>query len=267
MISRSISTSRKLGKCDDRTALIFTWLQAHTDSIGLMDGDAALVKATVVPLRPYTVEDVEESLVKLEEVSLIKRYEVSGEQYLRVIGFNDHQTFKANRPRIGEFPNEKGFIPRIEPYSSDEIPNEGAPTADERPTDDGQESESVSVSKVKSSKVKSNKKIQKPKKVFESKTDGKMLNDLIALFEPINPSFEKLFAQTTQRRALDEMVVKHGFEVMKNTINSLQITNGKKYAPTITTPLQLQNNLGKLIAFWQKEKDAGRGKGKKIAGL
>tara|TARA_R100001086_G_scaffold247916_2_gene183507 strand:- start:485 stop:1162 length:678 start_codon:yes stop_codon:yes gene_type:complete len=223
-----------------------------------MDGDAPMVRAVVVPLRTYTDEQIEEALAELEKVGLIERYKVEDDTYLEIVGFADTQKFRSDRDRIGQFPDRRGKLPRAS--------STGEPVVNQETTTGIPEGENRRTSKVKTSKVKSNK-TAKAKKAFESKTDGKMINDLIALFEPINPAFEKLFKQTTQRRALDEMVVKHGFEIMKNTIQSLSVTNGKKYAPTITTPMQLQNNLGKLIAFWQKEKDAGRSKGKKIAGL
>lgn len=153
MIDRSISTSRKLSKVDDRTALIFTWLQPHTDSFGRMDGDAELVLATVVPLRKYDVEEVEESLAKLQEVGLIELYKIEEDTYLEIVGFDDHQTFKPSRVRVGQFPDRTGKIPRLEPYQE---PNDEQ-VSDSRRTRGGQTSDSVRVSKVKLSKVKTSK--------------------------------------------------------------------------------------------------------------
>lgn len=80
-------------------------------------------------------------------------------------------------------------------------------------------------------------------------------NNLIELFKNINPSYERLFSNKTQRSALERMIKKYGSEKMEKIINSLEITNSKKYAPTITTPLQLENKLGDLIAYIKKEAD------------
>jgi len=83
---------------------------------------------------------------------------------------------------------------------------------------------------------------------------GKKINDLIDLFKNVNPSYEKLFRNKTQRNALESMVKRHGFAEMIWIINVLQKTNKLPFAPIITTPLQLEDKLGNLIAFIQKEK-------------
>jgi hypothetical protein len=80
-------------------------------------------------------------------------------------------------------------------------------------------------------------------------------NDLIALFEPINPNFERLFANKSQRQAIERMVKKFGSEKIGNTIQALPDLAGKAYAPVITTPLQLESKLGQLISFYYKQKD------------
>jgi len=80
------------------------------------------------------------------------------------------------------------------------------------------------------------------------------LNPLIELFKQVNPSYQKLFANKTQRAALDRLVKQHGFYKIKWAIEVLPKTNRTKYAPTICTPLQLEEKLGNLIAFVQKER-------------
>ena len=78
--------------------------------------------------------------------------------------------------------------------------------------------------------------------------------DLIELFKPINPSYEKFFRNTTQRGALERLVKKFGPGKVEEIISILPITNTKKYAPTITTPLQLEDKLGQLVAFTKQQK-------------
>ena len=80
------------------------------------------------------------------------------------------------------------------------------------------------------------------------------LSPLIELFKQVNPSYQKLFANKTQRAALDRLVKQHGFYKIKWAIEVLPKTNRTKYAPTICTPLQLEEKLGNLIAFIQKER-------------
>lgn len=79
------------------------------------------------------------------------------------------------------------------------------------------------------------------------------VNDIIKLFEPINPAYERLYKNTTQRKAVERLLKKHGLEKVSGVIKSLVQSNGMEYAPTITTPLQLEEKLGSLVAFWQKK--------------
>lgn len=104
MISKTISISKKVNKLDDAAALLYTWIQPHTDDFGCMDGDADSVRAIVVPRRAITEEQVEDALEQMEELELIERYTVDEENYLHVTKFEEHQTFRSDRPRRSEYP-------------------------------------------------------------------------------------------------------------------------------------------------------------------
>ena len=88
--------------------------------------------------------------------------------------------------------------------------------------------------------------------------EGKKINDLIKLFEPINPSYEKLFKNKTQRQALTQLLRRYGEETLTMIINTLTQTNSMKFAPVITTPLELEKKLGKLIAFVKRKKSENK---------
>ena len=98
MISRSISTSTKLSKVSDFSALLFSWLQPHCDDGGNMDADPIVVRGLVVPMRIQTVEDVSAAIKELENVQLVTTYEVKGTPYLHVEQFEKHQTLRGDRP-------------------------------------------------------------------------------------------------------------------------------------------------------------------------
>ena len=106
------------------------------------------------------------------------------------------------------------------------------------------------------------KKVVKKKKLI-TKTDGNILNGLIELFEPVNPAYEVFFRNNTQRKDLDWLCVKYGVEKVTNTINALEEIQGKKYAPSITSPSELKLKLGALIAFTKRQEDEE----KEIVGL
>lgn len=82
---------------------------------------------------------------------------------------------------------------------------------------------------------------------------GKDLNELMAEFKTINPSFDRLFRNKTQRDALERLVIKYGFEKVSRMIKYVAQSNGEDYAPIITTPYELETKLGKLIIHWNKQ--------------
>lgn len=104
MISKSISTSKKLAKVSVFEALLFTWLIPHCDDYGRMDGNARIVKGIVMPLREDPVEEIEKALKALHKIGLISRYVVESEEYLEVFKWEEHQTFKTDRARIAKYP-------------------------------------------------------------------------------------------------------------------------------------------------------------------
>ena len=85
--------------------------------------------------------------------------------------------------------------------------------------------------------------------------NGAIINSLIGEFQPINPSYTRLYKNKTQREAVGRLMKQHGTEPLRGIIQFLQKTNGKRFAPTITTPLQLEERMGTLIAFCEKVKD------------
>jgi DNA-binding MarR family transcriptional regulator len=81
------------------------------------------------------------------------------------------------------------------------------------------------------------------------------INYFIDKFKSVNPSYERLFINNTQRDALKRLLDKYGEEKLEKIIDTLQITNQMKYAPVITTPLELENKMGRLFSFIQQQKN------------
>lgn len=95
-------------------------------------------------------------------------------------------------------------------------------------------------------------------------SQGAIENDLLDAFKGVNPNFEKLFANTNQRKAIKEMMKKFPADRLKAMIKYLPKSNASRFAPTITTPIQLQTDMGKLVAWAQKEKAKAGSKGKTL---
>lgn len=111
MLSKTISTSRKVNRLTDRAGLLYTWLIPHTDDYGRMEGDVLTIKAKVVPMRQITAEEVEQDLMMMSLNGLIKTYQFNDETYLEILNFESFQTFKTDRPRRSDYPDENGNIP------------------------------------------------------------------------------------------------------------------------------------------------------------
>ena len=92
----------------------------------------------------------------------------------------------------------------------------------------------------------------KLKPILADKSAGKEINDVLGLFKILNPNYEALYKNKTQRNALEEILKKWGRGKIENAIKFAAEANGKDYAPTITTPMQLRDKLGQLIAYYQR---------------
>lgn len=86
-------------------------------------------------------------------------------------------------------------------------------------------------------------------------SENKDIATVIDAFKVVNPAYSKWFANTTQRSACARLIKAHGLEKVLSFITFIEKTNGKPYAPTIATPLQLEDKLPSLKA-WAERKTA-----------
>ncbi|HOM27374.1 MAG TPA: hypothetical protein PKV21_07705 [bacterium] len=96
---------------------------------------------------------------------------------------------------------------------------------------------------------------EKENKEKENNFSDKDRKELIYLFKDVNPNYKILFSRKNQSDALERLIKTHGRKKIEFIIKILAKTNKMKYAPIITTPISLENKLGDLIAFLQKEKN------------
>lgn len=81
------------------------------------------------------------------------------------------------------------------------------------------------------------------------------INPIFNIFEKtINPTIN--YGNTTQRKAIQTLIEKVGLErTIAATKYAISIQTDR-YAPTITTPIQLLNKYGELQAYYQKHKQS-----------
>ena len=105
--------------------------------------------------------------------------------------------------------------------------------------------------------------------------ENKVVSDLINKFAPVNPSYRLLFSQTPQRSAIVRLLktadegdqgteaeteaekLERRHIALARLIDALPSIVTRPYAPRVTTPCELERNLGKLRIFVQQEKAKG----------
>lgn len=84
-------------------------------------------------------------------------------------------------------------------------------------------------------------------KIPSKKEENTLIPELIKSFEEINPACKKMYGNTTQRQACEDLIESYGFEKVKTTIEVvLPKVKGVPFFPTITTPCQLRDKWASL---------------------
>lgn len=128
MISRSISTSRKVNRLGPEGALLFTWMCLHCDDWGRMEGDPYAIKIKVVPgMSGYTESSVHEHLTQMQSVGLIHWYDVNGDRWIEIPKWDEIQSWGGVHRQGSDIPD----------YSEGDtvyrVPGHGAPCSGSPP--------------------------------------------------------------------------------------------------------------------------------------
>ena len=97
-------------------------------------------------------------------------------------------------------------------------------------------------------------KVRKGKKILASQSDAELIVSVIDSFNEINPSYKLWYGNTTQRAAVDRLLVEHGKEHLDKVLALLPKTNSMQFFPTITTPVQLEDKWAALSAAMLRKK-------------
>lgn len=89
----------------------------------------------------------------------------------------------------------------------------------------------------------------------ESDVPSQDIVDIIDSFKVVNPSYRKFFGNTTQRAAIERLIPIHSKEKLLKVIPSLSKSNGMRFFPKITTPLQLEDKWAELESQWKRYQD------------
>lgn len=83
-----------------------------------------------------------------------------------------------------------------------------------------------------------------------SSEQSSQVNKIMDIFYKFNPLTN--YGNTTQRRAIQDLLVKFSLDELEAIVKYALSISAEKFAPVITTPLQLKNKMGELIAFKQR---------------
>ena len=97
MLDKKISVSEDVANLTTEAQLLFTWMIPHADDAGLLPYSARSIKALVVPMKDWTVEDIGFHLESIQKANLIELFEYEGDKFWHINAFAQHQTLKRDR--------------------------------------------------------------------------------------------------------------------------------------------------------------------------
>ena len=84
------------------------------------------------------------------------------------------------------------------------------------------------------------------------------ISSFINLFQEINPSYSQLFKRPPQRAAADRLLKLHDFAWWQRFFLAYNLAIQDRFCPKAMTPIQLEESLGRIIAFGQARKQGNK---------
>lgn len=97
MLHNKISLSLQVNKLPLEAQLLFTWMISHADDEGRLKGEPEYVKATVVPLKEWSVDMVSNYLDEIQKQKLINYWDDGNRKIIEFISWKDHQSIRKDR--------------------------------------------------------------------------------------------------------------------------------------------------------------------------
>jgi len=237
-IYTSLFENDDLGLMPLQIRFFYIGLIVFSDDFGRLKGNPKWLRAMIFPYDDVSDAQIYGYVANLERKNKLKTYQVEDEVYVQLIKWTKYNKPRKDRIRAKNCPSP--------------LATSGQPAVNQVATS-GQQV--VCLDKIRVDKNREDKNIiSKPPSADLPKNNN--LNFFIEFFKPVNPNYTDIYKNKTQRKALEELVEKHGVEKITRTLKILPATINQKFAPVITTPLQLKNKLGSLIAFVQRQQQA-----------
>lgn len=132
-------TSEQVADCSPNARLLFVGLWNFADDYGVHPASVARLKMEVFPSDQFEKTEVRALVDELLEVGLLKEYEVRGERYWLVTGWEKHQKPDT---KTGLYPLPGGQVgTKIRRTAVEHSPNEPRTVGDHSPTEKEKEKE------------------------------------------------------------------------------------------------------------------------------
>lgn len=99
ILKESICTSEEIDLLDSEQEVFFYRLMVVVDDFGLMDARLSILKAKCYPLKSIEINSIQQNLARLQEVGLVRLYQVGGKPYLSITNWAKHQQIRAKRAK------------------------------------------------------------------------------------------------------------------------------------------------------------------------
>ena len=99
IIKESICTSEEIDILTPEQEVFFYRLMVVVDDFGLMDARLSILKAKCYPLKSIEINSIQLNLARLQEVGLVKLYQVDGKPFLSITKWANHQQIRAKRAK------------------------------------------------------------------------------------------------------------------------------------------------------------------------
>jgi len=91
--------------------LVYTWLIPWGDDDGRLKSESFQIKAAVFPYADFSATDIENILIELDKINLLRWYEISGEHYIQLLDWAENQKIRKDRYKPSVYPPAPHQLP------------------------------------------------------------------------------------------------------------------------------------------------------------
>lgn len=123
ILKESICVSDQINQLSWFEEILFYRLMVNVDDYGRYDGRPAIIRSRLFPLKDVRDKQIEDALGVLSSVELVEVYSVDGKPFVRLTGWDKHQTIRAKKSKYpapdGGCENMKTFASRCKQMQAD----------------------------------------------------------------------------------------------------------------------------------------------------